>query len=149
MKVYLGADHGGFKLKETVKQWLNQQKIECEDLGNTIYDPVDDFVDFGVKVAEKVQKGSGKGILFCRAGGMALVANKFKGVEAVEVWNLATARHAKEHRDANVLGIPADYVDEKLVCAMIKLWLEAKVRPEKKYQRRIDKIKQIEERNFV
>ncbi|MCG2790962.1 MAG: RpiB/LacA/LacB family sugar-phosphate isomerase [Actinomycetia bacterium] len=149
MKVYLGADHGGFKLKETVKQWLNQQKIECEDLGNTIYDPVDDFVDFGVKVAEKVQKGLGKGVLFCRAGGMALVANKFKGVEAVEVWNLATARHAKEHRDANVLGIPADYVDEKLVCEMIKLWLEAKARPEEKYQRRIDKIKQIEERNFI
>lgn len=148
MKVYLGSDHGGFKLKEAVKQWLNQQKIECEDLGNTIYDPVDDFVDFGVKVAKRVQKGLGKGILFCRAGGMALVANKFKGVEAVEVWSLETARHAKEHRDANVLGIPADYVDEEQVCAMIKVWLEAKVRPEEKYQRRIDKIKQIENNNF-
>ena len=149
MKIYLGADHGGFKLKEAVKPWLKKQGISYEDMGNIIYDPLDDFVDFGVKVAEKVQKGSGKGILFCRAGGMALVANKFKGVEAMEVWNLATARHAKEHRDANVLGIPADYVKEKPAYAMIKLWLEAKVRPEEKYQRRIDKIKQIEERNFI
>lgn len=149
MKIYLGADHGGFKLKEEVKGCLAKLGISYEDMGNSVYDPKDDFVDFGVKVAQKVQKGLGKGVLFCRSGGMALVANKFKGVEAVEVWNTETARHAKEHRDANVLGIPADYVKKKLVCDMIKVWLEAKVRPEEKYQRRINKIKQVEERNFI
>ncbi|MEK7513675.1 MAG: RpiB/LacA/LacB family sugar-phosphate isomerase [Patescibacteria group bacterium] len=149
MKLFLGADHGGFKLKETLKQWLQAQKIEWEDLGNTVFDPVDDFVDFGIKVAEKVQQGLGKGVLLCRSGGMALVANKFKGVQAVEVWNEMTARHAKEHRDANVLGIPADYVDEKMVIRMVKAWLEAKVLSEEKYQRRIDKIKDIERKNFI
>ncbi len=147
--IYLGADHGGFELKERIKVWLKTQNIDYEDLGNTVYDPLDDFVDFGVKVAEKVKGSQDKGVLFCRAGGMALVANKFKGVHAVEVWSLETARHAKEHRDANVLGIPADYVDEKLVIEMIKIWLEASLLTEEKYQRRIDKIKQIEDNNFV
>ena len=128
---------------------MQAQKIEWEDLGNTVFDPVDDFVDFGIKVAEKVQQGLGKGVLLCRSGGMALVANKFKGVQAVEVWNEMTARHAKEHRDANVLGIPADYVDEKMVIRMVKAWLEAKVLSEEKYQRRIDKIKDIERKNFI
>jgi len=149
MKIFLGADHGGFELKEALKQWLTEQKIEFEDLGNISFDPIDDFVDYGVKVAEKVQQGLGKGVLLCRSGGMALVANKFKGVEAVEVWNEETARHAKEHRDANILGIPADYVDAKLLIKMVKVWLEAKVLTEEKYKRRIDKIKQIEERNFL
>ena len=147
--IYLGTDHGGFKLKEALKQWLEKEGIEYEDLGNTVYDPVDDFVDFGVKVAKKVQAGQGKGVLFCRSGGMALVANKFKGVHAVEVWNLETARHAKQHRDANVLSIPADYVDDKTVCDMVKTWLDEKVLTEEKYLRRTDKIKKIEEENYA
>lgn len=147
--IYLGTDHGGFKLKEALKTCLEKENISYEDLGNTVYDPVDDFVDFGIKVAQRVQTGSGKGVLFCRSGGMALVANKFKGVHAVEVWNIETARHAKEHRDANILSIPADYVDEKLVCAMVKTWLEAKVLTEEKYLRRTDKIKQIENQNYA
>ncbi len=149
MKIFLGADHGGFKLKEGLKQWLQKQKIEWEDLGNAEFEPLDDFVDFAIKVAEKVQQGLGKGVLFCRSGGMALVANKFKGIQAVEVWNEETARHAKEHRDANVLGIPADYVNEKMMIKMVEAWLETDVLTEEKYRRRIDKIKQIEERNFV
>ena len=52
MKIYLGADHGGFKLKEAVKLCLEEQGISYEDMGNGIYDPVDDFVDFGGKGAE-------------------------------------------------------------------------------------------------
>lgn len=147
--IYLGTDHGGFKLKEALKKWLEKEGIEYEDIGNTVYDPLDDFVDFGAKVAKKVQEGLGKGVLFCRSGGMALVANKFKGVHAVEVWNLETARHAKEHRDANVLSIPADYVNSQQVCDMVKTWLDGEVLTEKKYLRRTDKIKIIEETNYA
>jgi len=66
---------------------LLEQNEAVEDLGNNQLDPNDDFVDFGAKVAEAVSAGKGKGIVFCGSGGMALVANKFKGVRAVECWH--------------------------------------------------------------
>lgn len=147
--IYLGADHRGFELKEAVKKYLLEQKIKFDDLGNTVFDAEDDWPDFAEKVAEKVQKTNGQGILFCGSGGMAIAANKFKGVWVVEAWNEATALHAKEHDKANVLFISADFVNEALANKMIKIWLEAKVKTEAKYQRRFDKIKQIEERNFI
>ncbi|MCX6816665.1 MAG: RpiB/LacA/LacB family sugar-phosphate isomerase [Candidatus Beckwithbacteria bacterium] len=149
MKIYLGADHRGFKLKEKLKGWLKDQKIECEDLGNTQYEIEDDFPDFGKKVAEKVQTTGEKGILLCGSGGMALVANKFKGVWSAEAYDVERAKHAKEHDGVNVLSIPADVVDEKTACEMVRVWLETEVEQKEKYQRRLDKIKAIEERNFV
>lgn len=147
--IYLGADHRGFELKEAVKTWLIKQNQMVEDLGNSRFDPNDDFVDFGAAVAEKVSKGSDTGIVICGSGGMALVANKFKKVRAVECWNEATAKHAKEHDAANVLMLPADFVDQDAAKKIIGRWLTAKTLTDDKHQRRLNKINQIEERNFA
>src|SRR3989344_1283991 len=109
MRIFLGADHRGFKLKEALKNWLGEKVV---DLGNDQFDPDDDFPDYAAAVAEKVSGGKGQGIIICGSGGMAIVANKFKGVRAVECWNETAARHAKEHDDANVLMLPADFVNK-------------------------------------
>lgn len=146
--IYLGADHRGFKLKEKIKLWLKTLGVGFTDLGNKRFDPGDDFPDFASAVAAKVSQKDGQGILLCGSGGMALVANKFKGVRAVEVWNVATAEHAKAHDAANVLMIAADFVDEVEAKKMVKTWLETPVKQDEKYQRRLAKISKIEKENY-
>jgi len=146
--IYLGADHRGYQLKEKIKQWLEEWGLEAEDLGNNKFDPNDDFPDFAIQVGEKVVREKGLGILLCGSGGMALTVNKFKGVRAAEVWNLETTKHAKAHDDINVLVLPADFVTEEEAKKMIRVWLDTPVKSEEKYIRRLNKIKNLEERNF-
>ena len=119
MKILLGADHRGFEIKEKLKKWLEKNGYEVVDMGNRKYDPEDDFVDFALKLAEKVSKDGGMGVLLCGSGGMALVANKVKGIRAVEVYDEERARHAKSDDNANVLAIPADVVDEEKAKKMV------------------------------
>jgi len=147
-KIYLGADHRGFELKEKIKKWLEEWEVEYEDMGNTKYDPEDDFPDYAIEVGEKVAKGEGGGILVCGSGGMALTANKIKGVRAVECWNIETAEHAKAHDYTNVIMIAADFVRTEEAKKMVRVWLDTPFKTEEKYKRRIDKIKQIENKNF-
>jgi ribose 5-phosphate isomerase B len=146
--IFLGADHRGFALKEKIKDWLSKWGEEFADLGNQKLDPNDDFPDYASLVARKVSAGEGVGILLCGSGGMALVANKFKRVRAVETWNVATAEHAKAHDDANVLMLAADFVTDEQAKKMVKIWLRTPVKKEEKYQRRLAKIKQIESRQL-
>lgn len=144
MKIFLGADHRGFALKEVIKSWLKKQAIVYQDLGNLVFDSNDDFPDFSALVAKKVSQGMGEGIVICGSGGMALVANKFPGVRAVEVWNEATAKHAKEHDAANVLMLPSDFVTAEKAVKLIDTWLRTAVVADEKHQRRLSKIKAIE-----
>ena len=103
-KIYLGADHAGFVLKEKVKRWLIEKKIAFEDLGNLVYDKEDDYPDFAEKVAKRVMQDGSKGILFCgSAEGIAIAANKVKGVRAVAVWDKKIAQLSREDNDANIL----------------------------------------------
>ena len=146
--IYLGADHRGFNLKEKIKKWLSKWGEEFEDCGNNIFDPEDDFPDFAIKVGEKVAMEKGKGILLCGSGGMALTANKIKGVWAAEAWGVKWARHAKQHDNINVLVIPADSVNNYTAKKMIRVWLDSPLKTEVKYIRRLEKIKKLEDRNF-
>lgn len=149
MKIYLAADHRGFALKEKIKAWLVGQGEMVEDLGNDHFDTEDDFPDYASAVAKPVSADEGEGIVICGSGGMALVANKFKHVRAVECWNELTAQHAKEHDACNVLMLPADFVAEEEAKKIVSAWLKARLLVDDKHQRRLNKIKQIEERNFV
>lgn len=144
--IYLAADHRGFELKQALKKWLGGKAI---DLGNDQFDPEDDFPDYAAKVAERVAANEGRGIVICGSGGMAIVANKFKNVRAVECWNEPAAVHAKEHDGANVIMLPADFIDEAEAKTIVSAWLKAQTLVDDKHQRRLNKIKQIEERNFV
>src|SRR3990167_6864106 len=112
MKVYLGADHGGYKLKEELKTWVSEWHFEYEDLGAHKFDSEDDYPDFAWPVAVKVGSQPGTmGILICRSGqGECIVANKAKGARAALAWNEKTAMAARNDDDANILCLPADYV---------------------------------------
>lgn len=147
MKVYLGADHGGFELKEKIKGWLTEWGYEFEDWGNAQYDENDDYPDFAIKVAENVAKyPESRGVLVCRSGaGMVICANKVKRIRAAAPFDVVSAKHSREHNDANVIAISADFMSEEAAKDMLKVWLETPFSNEERHQRRIDKIKKYED----
>ena len=148
--IYLGADHGGFHFKEKIKEFLkNDLKIDFEDLGNFQFDPEDDFPDIALKVAQKVKETNGKGIIFCTNGlGTSIVANKIKGIRAVNVFTKTMAEQAREHLDANILCLASHFLSLKEAKKIIKAWLEKNFFPKEKYLRRLEKIRKIEEAHF-
>lgn len=145
MKVYLGADHGGFQMKETIKKSLAEWGYDFEDMGNTAFDSNDDYPQYAHSVAAKVAEkpAENRGILLCRSGiGMDIVANKVNGIRSAQVFTEEMARKSREHNDANVLSIATDYLSEESVLAMIKTWLVTPFSKEERHERR---LKQIEE----
>mgnify|MGYP001069027495 CR=1 FL=1 len=141
--IYLGADHRGYNLKEEIKNFLEQEKIKFQDLGNLKYDEEDDYPDFAKKVAEKISSNSkkDKGILICGAGiGMSIAANKFKKVRAGLCLSGYMAKRAVEEDDINILCLAADITDVGTSERIIKEWLKAKFRNEARYKRRLKKI---------
>ncbi|MBN1386202.1 RpiB/LacA/LacB family sugar-phosphate isomerase [Candidatus Woesearchaeota archaeon] len=146
MKAFLGADHGGFRLKERIKELLTGQKINFEDLGPYSHDPEDDYVDYAVKVAEMVRKTEGSfGILICKSGtGMALAANKIKGIRAAKCTDAYTARMARRDEDANVLALRSENTSPRLTKKIILTFLKTKPSDAKRHKRRLDKIKRLE-----
>ena len=146
MKVYLGADHGGFKLKEEIKNWLKEWNFAYEDMGNTKFDSEDDYPDFAWPVAVKVGHEMGSfGILACRSGqGECIVANKAKGARAALVWNEHSAHAARNDDDANIICLPADYVTLDNAKAMIHVFLTTPFGDAERYKRRVDKVKKID-----
>lgn len=144
--IYLGADHGGFSFKEKIKEFLNELKIEYQDLGNLKNDPDDDFPDFAILVAKKVAETKGKGILFCTSGlGMCIAANKIKGIRAVSITSKKSAQQSREHLDANILCLGEHVVSFRDAKKIIKVWLETDFFNKDKYIRRIEKIKKLEQ----
>jgi len=102
--IYLGADHGGFELKEHIKKFLDKNNIEYADLGPEQLDNADDYPDFALKVANKVKDPDEKGILVCGSGiGMCMTANKVNGVRAAAAYDENTSKLSREHNNANVL----------------------------------------------
>lgn len=143
--IYLGADHGGFSYKEKIKKFLDELKYKYEDLGNLKFEPRDDFADYAFEVTKKIKKTKGKGILICTNGlGMSVVANKLKGIRAVNVTTKKVAIQSREHLDANVLCLGSHVVSWKNVKKIIKAWLETEFFRKERYSRRLDKIRKIE-----
>lgn len=147
MKVYLGADHGGYDLKERLKQQLSTDGFEVKDCGAFQPDPEDDYPDFSFAVAEKVaQDPDAKGIVVCRSGGGVIIAaNKVKGVRAVAVHDIASAEHARKDNDANVIGLAADWLAPEDVPAIVTAFLKTPYTQVERHSRRIQKIAQYEQ----
>lgn len=150
-RIYLGADHAGFALKERIKKWLKARKIPYQDLGNTIYDQHDDYPDFAAKVARTVAKingiakNNGKGILVCgSAQGMCIAANKIKGIRAVVPFSLQETRLSRQHNDANVLCLSGWFMNEKAALKMIRAFLATPFSRASRHQIRIQKIRKLE-----
>jgi ribose 5-phosphate isomerase B len=124
MKIALGSDHAGFRLKEKVKQLLLSLGHEVEDFGTTSEEPVD-YPKFIVPAAEAVARGEcERGIVFGGSGnGEAMAANKVHRVRCALCWNEETARLSRRHNDANVLSLGARVISEEMALQIARLWL--------------------------
>ncbi len=143
--IYLGADHGGFSLKEQIKKWLDEWGERYEDCGAHTLDPNDDYPQYAFIVGERVSIYKAKGIIVCRSsGGVVIAANKVKGARAVACWDERSARHAREHNDANILALPGDWIDETMAKSIIHIFLSTPFSNEERHTRRIQQIMEYE-----
>ena len=124
MKIALGSDHAGFRLKEKVKQLLVSLGHEVEDFGTTSETPVD-YPKFIVPAAEAVARGEcERGIVFGGSGnGEAMAANKVHKVRCALCWNEKIARLSRRHNDANVLSLGERVISEEIALRIVRLWL--------------------------
>lgn len=146
--IAIGSDHGGYKLKEEVKRYLEETGIEYEDVGTYSEESVS-YPEFATKVAEEVQnKKAETGILICRSGiGMAIVANKFKGIRCAPCYDEKAARFSKMHNNANVLALGADYVNVNQAICIVRMFLATPFEGGR-HQDRVNLISEIENRNM-
>ncbi len=147
MLIYIGADHGGFNLKEFLKIFLKNQGYETADLGNIRYEESDDYPDFAAAVGKKVsmEPEASRGILICRSGaGVDIAANKFRNVRSAIGISPDQVNHMRAHDNINVLSLASDFTSEADAQKMVTLFLETPFSPEPRHQRRLDKISQIE-----
>lgn len=144
MKVAIGSDHGGFELKENIKEFLQGEGIEYTDFGAFDLSPVD-YPDFAEKVASAVASGEyDRGILCCGTGiGISIVANKVPGIRAALCGDCFSAKMSRQHNDANILCMGGRVVGRGLGLEIVKTWLKTEFEGGR-HQRRIDKIADIE-----
>lgn len=145
--LYIGADHRGFELKQTVKDYLESGGVGFEDLGDRDFDPDDDYPIFAERVAKAVAENPGnKGIVICGSGaGADMVANKVDGVRCALVFDVERAKQAREHDDANMIALPADALESNTALEMVKAFIETPFSKIDKHERRIEEIKEMEE----
>lgn len=145
MRIILGADHGGFTLKEEIKKWLSELHYEVRDVGAAGLDPEDDFVGYAESVAEEVAGDeTARGLLFCRNGyGMMIAANRFQGVRCGEAFDIEAVRRGRTDDDINCLSVPADYVKNNDIKKMIEVFLKTNFSGEERYKRRLWKLETL------
>jgi ribose 5-phosphate isomerase B len=144
--IALGADHGGFALKEILKSYLAELGYAVRDCGTHSTDAVD-YPDFAYAVARLVSNGECRwGIIVDGAGiGSCMVANKVPGVRAALCYDLSSARNSREHNDANVLTLGGQLIGAGLARQIVDTWLKTPFGGGR-HQRRVDKIMEVERR---
>lgn len=145
-RIALGADHGGFSLKDNLKPFLQKQGYQLDDCGTHSPESVD-YPDFAYAVAKKVSDGEAwRGIIIDGAGiGSCMVANRVAGVRAAMCYDHATAVNSREHNNANVLTLGAGMIDTTLAYQIVLTWLNTNFAGGR-HARRVDKIMAIERR---
>ncbi len=125
MKIVLGADHGGFDLKEEVKPLLEEMGHEVIDVGCHSTESVD-YPEYAKAVCRMVmQEEADRGILVCGTGiGMSMVANRFPGIRAALCHEIFTAAMSRRHNDSNVLCMGGRVIGSALALEMVKTWIE-------------------------
>lgn len=144
--VYLASDHAGLRLKEEVKNYLDELGIKYRDLGPKEFNPEDDYPDFAFKVAKKVAEkpDENKGILICGTGqGMMRVANQVKGIKAMVAWDEFTAEMARAHLDANILTLGGRVLPLKTAKKIVAKWLSTSFSRAERHKRRLEKIEKM------
>ena len=146
--IALGSDHGGYKLKEEIKKYLDELDIEYKDYG-TYSEERTDYPIYAKKVAEAIQnKECDRGILICTTGsGMVITANKFKGIRCAPCTNENAGKQAKEHLNANVISLAGGTINISKAVQIIRAWIGAEFSGERHLER-IQMIEKIEEDNM-
>ena len=124
MKIYIGSDHAGFQHKKEIINYLIKKKINVMDMGPKNEESVD-YPEYAHKVCYKINKEKEKGILLCGSGnGISMSANKHKNIRSAICWNTEITKLARKHNDANVLSIPARFVDIKTTLKIVEIFLK-------------------------
>ena len=146
--IAIGADHGGFELKEEIRKFLEKEGFENKDFGAYSTDRVD-YPNIAKELCKEVQEGKcEKGILICRSGyGMAMVANKFKGIRSAPCFCTRAAQYSRMHNNSNVLSLGADYMTTEEAFEIVKVWLETEFEGGR-HQERLDLVTEIENENM-
>jgi len=146
VKVYLGADHRGFELKNKLKEWLFKNNYEVEDCGPTEYVKDDDFIDYAVAVSKNtVDTANSRGVLICGSGaGVEITANKIKGVRCSLGQSDGQIAKARNADDINILALAGDFTGFDLAKNLVKTFLETGYDPAERHVRRINKISELE-----
>ena len=143
MKIYIGADHAGFEIKEMLKKYLADLKYEVEDKGTFKYEPEDDYPDFILPVARAVAADpENRGIIIGGSGqGEAMCANRVKGVRSAVYYGgiLEIVELSRKHNNANILSLGARFIDDELAKKAVKLWLETNFEGGR-HERRVSKL---------
>lgn len=148
MKFYIGADHKGFHLKEKVESYLKSLKHEVVDEGDEKLDPDDDFTVFASRVVNAMKADGEKdvrGILVCGSGqGMAIAANRHKGIRAGLGWSVEAAEDTRNDEDSNVLALPAEVLENNESWKdIIDIWISTPFAGAERYKRRIRQLDDI------
>lgn len=146
--IALGSDHGGYKLKEEIKKYLDEIGIKYKDYG-TYNEERCEYPEFAEKVAKAVQKKEcEKGILICGTGfGVSIVANKFKGIRCASCWNEEVAKLLKEHNNANIIALPGRFITVSQAIAILRTWIAAEFLGGR-HEDRLQMIENIEKENM-
>ncbi|MFZ1458401.1 MAG: RpiB/LacA/LacB family sugar-phosphate isomerase [Candidatus Saccharimonadales bacterium] len=142
MKIYLGSDHGGFHLKEEVFAYLSKRGMDVEDVGDKELDPHDDFPQFAALACTKVigdEDPDVRAILLCTGGqGMAMAANRFRGIRASVVWDSYEAKMTRNDNDSNVLCLPSRVLQDETYewKKIIDMWLDTPFAGAERFRRR-------------
>ncbi len=149
MKIYIGSDHQGFHLKEKLFAYLAKHNYDVEDVGDKTPDPTDDFPEFAQAAALQVIGSNDKdprAILLCGGGqGMAIAANRFRGIRASVIWDAFEAKMTRNDNDSNVLCIPARTLenDDNAWEGIVETWLNTPFANAVRFRRRNSQIDEL------
>lgn len=144
--IYLAADHGGFEYKNQLLDHLHHKGFKVVDLGADVLDDQDDYPKYAFAAATQVigDDDDARAILLCGSGeGMAIAANRVRGIRASVCWNVAVARETRSDNNSNVLCIPARFLTEQETFNIAEAWLEEAFSTNPKYERRLKEIEDI------
>ena len=146
--IALGSDHGGYKLKEEVKKYLDEIGLEYKDIGTYNEDRVD-YPIYAEEVAKSIQrKECDKGILICGTGfGVSIAANKFKGIRCASCWNEDVAKLLKEHNNANIIALPGRFLTVSQAIVILRAWIASEFQGGR-HTERLQMIETIEKENM-
>ncbi len=146
--IALGSDHGGYKLKEEIKKYLDEIGIKYKDFGTTSEERCD-YPEFAEAVAKSVQKKEcEQGILVCGTGfGVSIVANKFKGIRCASCWNEEVAKLLKGHNNANIIALPGRFINVSQAIVILRAWIATEFM-EGRHAERLQMIENIENENM-